>query len=134
MSANSSSRPPPPHRIAVIMSPVGRFLQCSECKLSYVFPDGVQFGTLAKEFEVHPCIAPIRIPDWLIENIVKDAAPVPGGPERRFVIVRYEGEVPMMASCAKCARKFFTPTTLAHDAIGAEQCMYHKYHLHRCYE
>jgi hypothetical protein len=116
------------------MSPVGRFLQCSECKLSYVFPDGVQFGALAKEFEVHPCISPIRIPDWPIENIVKDAAPVPDGPERRFVILRYEGQVPMMASCAKCARKFFTPPAVADDAIGAEQCMYHKYHLHRCYE
>ncbi len=111
------------------MSPVGRFLQCSDCKLSNVFPDGVQFSTIAKEFEVHPCTCPIRIPDWLIENIVKDTAPVPDGPERRFVIVRYEGRVPMMSSCAKCARKFFTPTTLADDAIGAERCMYHKFHL-----
>ena len=25
-----------------------------------------------------------------------------------------------MASCAKCERKFFTPTTLARDAIAAE--------------
>lgn len=116
------------------MSPVGRFLQCSNCKLSYIFPDGVQFGTIANQFEVHPCSSPIRIPDALIENVVKDGAPVPNRSERRFVIVRYEGEVPMMASCAKCARKFFTPTTLARDAIGAERCMYHKYHLHRCYE
>src|SRR5260370_42239113 len=134
MAANSSSPPPPPHRVAVIMSPVGRFLQCSACRLSYAFPDGVQFGTIAKQFEVHPCSSPIRIPDSLTENVVTDGAAVPDRPERRFVIVRYEGEVPMMASCAKCARKFFTPTTLARDAIGAERCMYHKYDLHRGYE
>jgi hypothetical protein len=120
MSASSSSLPPP-HRIAVVMSPVGRFLQCSECKLSYIFPDGAQFGTIAKQFEVHTCSAPIRIPDLLIENNVENGAPVPDGPERRFVILRYEGHVPMMASCAKCARKFFTPPALAHDAIGAVQ-------------
>jgi len=133
MSANSSSRPPPPHRIAVIMSPVGRFLQCSACKLSYVFPDGAQFGTIAKQFEVHTC-SPILIPSSLIKDIVKDGAPVPNRSERRFVIVRHEGQVPMMALCAKCALKFFTPPTLARDAIGAERCMYHKYHLHRCDE
>lgn len=134
MSANSSSRPAPPHRIAVIMSPVGRFLQCSECKLSYVFPHGIQIGTLAKEFEVHPCTSPIRIPDRLVDDSVKDGAPVLDLPERRFVIVRYEGQAPMMAACTKCLSKFFAPTTLAHDAIGAERCMYHKYNLHRCHE
>jgi hypothetical protein len=116
------------------MSPVGRFLQCSDCKLSYVFPDEVQFGAIAKQFEVHPCSSPIRIPDSLIKKVVKDGSSVPNRSERRFVIVRHEGEVPMMASCTKCGRKFFTSTTLARDAIGAEQCMYHKYHLHRCYE
>ena len=132
----SAHRPPPPspHHIGILMSPVGRFLECRDCKLIYIFPDGVQFSTIAKEFEIHPCTSPIRISDWLIEDIVKDGAPVPNPSERRFVIVRYEGEVPIMASCAKCARKFFTPTTLARDAIGAERCMYHKYHLHRCYE
>ena len=132
----SAHRPPPPspHHIGILMSPVGRFLECRDCKLIYIFPDGVQFSTIAKEFEIHPCTSPIRIPDWLIEDIVKDGAPVPNPSERRFVIVRYEGEVPMMASCAKCARKFFTPTTLARDAIGAERCMYHKYDLHRCSE
>src|SRR4029077_19329981 len=113
MSASSSS-PPPPHRIAVVMSPVGRFLQCSECKLSYIFPVGTEFGTIAKQFELQTCTAPIRLSGSLIENSVEDGAPVPNGFERRFVILRYEGQVPMMASCTKCARKFFTPTTLAH--------------------
>lgn len=114
------------------MSPVGRFLQCSDCKLSYVFPDGVQFGTIAKEFEVHPCSSPIRIPDWLIENIVKDGASVRS--ERRFVIVRRQGKVPVMASCAKCARKFFTPTTLARDLVGAEEYLWQKFDVHVCPE
>jgi hypothetical protein len=51
---------------------------------------------------------------------------------RRFVIVRFEGQVPMMAACTKCRSKFFTPTTIAHDAIGAERYLVHKFHLHRC--
>jgi hypothetical protein len=114
------------------MSPVGRFLQCSDCKLSYVFPDGVQFGAIAKEFEGYPCTSPIRIPDWLIENIVKDGAPVPDRSERSFVIVRYEGEVPVMASCRKCERKFFTPTTLARDPVGAEEYLWQKFDVHKC--
>ena len=80
MSANSSS--PPSHRIGIIMSPVGRFLQCSDCKLSYVFPDEVQFGTLAKQFESHLCLPSIRGPAWRTDS--------------RFVIVRYEGKVPAM--------------------------------------
>jgi hypothetical protein len=29
--------------------------------------------------------------------------------ERSFVVLRYEGKVPTMASCTKCQRKFFTP-------------------------
>jgi len=56
MSASSS--PPPPHRIGIIMSPVGRFLQCRDCQLSYTFPDGVKFGTVAKQFESHLCLPP----------------------------------------------------------------------------
>ena len=48
--------------------------------------------------------------------------------------MRYEGQVPMMAACTKCLSKFFTPTELAHDAIGAERYLFHKYDLHRCYE
>ncbi len=129
MSASISF--PPPHRIAVIMSPTGRFLQCSDCKLSYVFPDGVQFGTIAKQFEGHQCSTPIRVPDWLVENIVKDDAPVPN---RSLVIVRYEGKVPVMASCSKCARKFFTPTTLARDLIGATEYVEQKFDVHVCQE
>ena len=29
--------------------------------------------------------------------------------ERDFVILRHQGKVPVMASCVKCQRKFFTP-------------------------
>jgi hypothetical protein len=45
----ASSSPPPHslHRICIIMSPVGRFLQCRDCQLSYTFPDGVEYATLA---------------------------------------------------------------------------------------
>jgi hypothetical protein len=113
----SSSPPLSFHRIAILVSPVGRFLQCSECTLSYVFPEGAQFGTIAKQLESHLCDSPIGIPGWQ---------------DRPFVIVRYEGRVPAMASCAKCKRKFFTPTTLARNAVGAEAYLGRKFDAHQC--
>ena len=85
MSANSSP-PFPIHRIGIIISPVGRVLQCRDCQLSYPFPDGVQFGTIAKMFEPYSCSSPTRLPAW--HN------------DRSFVILRREGKVPVLASCA----------------------------------
>ena len=54
--------------------------------------------------------------------------------ERSFVIVRYVGKVPAMASCTKCQRKFFTPATHARDAVGADEYLRQKFDLHRCPE
>ena len=116
MSASSS--PPPPHRIGILMSPVGRFLQCRHCQLSYTFPDWAKFGAIAKQFESHLCLSLNRLPAWQTD--------------RCFVIVRFEGRVPAMASCAKCQRKFFTPTTLARDAVGAEEYLGSKFDAHDC--
>ena len=116
----SSSPPLSLHRIVILASPLGRFLQCSDCKLSYVFPDGVQFGTIAKQFESHLCGSQVGIPGWQTD--------------RRFVVLRYEGKVPALASCAKCGRKFFTPTTLARDAVGAAEYLGRKFDVHVCPE
>ena len=120
MSARSST--PSPHRIAILMSPVGRFLQCRDCQLSFTFPDGAQFGTIEKQSGPYLCSSPLRnspsIPAWRTDC--------------HFVIARYEGRVPAMASCAQCERKFFTPTTLARDAIGAEEYLGHKFAEHDC--
>jgi hypothetical protein len=52
--------------------------------------------------------------------------------EREFVILRYVGKVPAMASCAKCQRKFFTPAPFANDAVGADRYLTQKFDLHRC--
>ncbi|MGA9978921.1 MAG: hypothetical protein WBQ08_09830 [Candidatus Sulfotelmatobacter sp.] len=52
--------------------------------------------------------------------------------ERRFIILRYVGKVPAMASCTKCRRKFFTPNTVAHDAVRAYEYLWHKLDLHEC--
>jgi hypothetical protein len=107
----SSSPSPSSHRISILMSPAGRFLLCRDCKLSFEFPDGVQYGVIAKQFEFHSC----------------------GSTERRFVILKHGGMVPAMASCAKCQRKFFTPSpTFERDAIGAEQYLANKFDLHLC--
>lgn len=118
--ASSSSPPHSLHRICIIMSPVGRFLQCRDCQLSYTFPDGVQFAALAMQFESHLCLPPIRSPDWRTDS--------------RFVVVRYEGKVPAMASCAKCERKFFTPATFFRDSVGAEEYLGQKFDVHVCVE
>jgi hypothetical protein len=52
--------------------------------------------------------------------------------DRRFVILRYEAKVPVLASCAKCERKFFTPPTLARDVVGAEEYLGQKFDFHQC--
>lgn len=49
---------------------------------------------------------------------------VPAMADRQFVILRYVGKVPTMASCAKSQRKFFTPGPVAKDAAGAERYSY----------
>jgi hypothetical protein len=125
MSANS---PPPPHRIGILMSPVGRFLECTDCKRSFIFPEDALFDAVAKQFESHPCGSPVRIPDWRAADIMT----LPNRSERRFVILRYDGRVPAMASCVKCDRKFFTPATFARDAIGAEEYLGQKFDAHQC--
>ena len=60
MSASGS--PPRSHRIGILMSPVGPFLQCRDCQLSYTFPDEAKFGAIAKQS--HLCLSPIRLPAW----------------------------------------------------------------------
>ena len=108
------------HRIGILLSPEGRFLECADCQISFKFPGGAQFGEIAKQFEFHLCGPPIDIPAWRIE--------------RRFVIARHEGKVPAMASCAKCQLKFFTPATFASDPVGAELYLLDKFDLHECRE
>jgi hypothetical protein len=116
--STSSSPPSPPHRLAVIMSPEGRFLQCRDCQLTRTFPDGIKFGVIAKQFGAHSCVTPMHRPAW--HN------------DRRFVILRYDGKVPALASCARCERKFFTPSALIRDASGAEEYLGSKFDVHEC--
>jgi hypothetical protein len=52
--------------------------------------------------------------------------------ERKFVILRYQSKVPAMAGCAKCQRKFFTPSTFSLDPLGAEWYLLSKFDLHGC--
>jgi hypothetical protein len=116
--SKATSSPLPRHRIGILLFPDGRrFLECADCQIRFTFPDGTQFGTIAKKFEFHLC-PPIDIPA--------------SRTERRFVIVRHEGKVPAMASCAKCQLKFFTPATFACDPVRAELYLLDKFHLHDC--
>lgn len=126
----SSSPPPSPHRIGILMSPVGRCLQCKDCTLSFDFPDGAQYGATVKQFESHLCISPLRISAWQVKGSVLDK--IMPSSQRSFVILRYDGKVPAMSSCAKCGRKFFTPATFANDAVGAAKYLGQKFDLHVC--
>ncbi len=69
MSANTL---PPPHHLAVLVSPAGRFLKCSNCHLSLEFPYGERFVAIAKQFDAQLCRS----------SILTD-----GTERRRFVIV-----------------------------------------------
>jgi hypothetical protein len=109
----SSVPSPSSHRIGILMSPSGRFLVCRDCKSSVQFPDGAQYGAIASQFEFRSCSLP----------------------DRRFVIARYEGKVPVMASCTKCTHRFFTPSSnFVREAIAAERYLASKFALHRCEE
>jgi hypothetical protein len=108
------------HHIGILMSPVGRFLQCSKCQLSFTFPDGITFGALAKQFDAHACAIPARRPAWQTDG--------------RFVVLKYEGRIATWGSCERCERKFFTPTALMRDASGAEEYLGNKFDMHECAE
>jgi hypothetical protein len=57
MSASSSTSLP--HRIGILASAAGRFLECQNCRLTFEFPAGMHYDTIAKQFESHTCGSPI---------------------------------------------------------------------------
>jgi hypothetical protein len=126
MLASSSTPLSSPHRICITISGAGRLLQCSVCKLSYVFPENEQFGAVAKQFASYPCSSAIGVPGSRVAVVAHQ------GNERCLIILRYDGRIPMMASCAKCERKFFTPTTFSREPIAAEEYLAHRFAAHQC--
>ena len=52
--------------------------------------------------------------------------------DRRFIVLKYQGKVPLLAGCTACQRKFFTPDKLVRDAAGAEQYLMEKFYGHTC--
>ncbi len=51
----SCSSPISAHRIGILMSQTGRFLECIKCRLSFAFPPGTHYDTVAKQFDAHLC-------------------------------------------------------------------------------
>ena len=45
----------PSHSVSILMSAVGRFLVCRTCQLSFEFPSGETYLTVAKQFESQSC-------------------------------------------------------------------------------
>jgi hypothetical protein len=64
---DSSAPPPSSHHIGILMSPVGRFLECRDCQMSFEFPVGTQFDAVAKQFQSHLCGFPS-------ESVIEDIA------------------------------------------------------------
>jgi len=56
MSASIST--PLPHHIGIVVCAEGRLLMCTQCELSFEFPDGKHYRTIAKQFESHLCSSP----------------------------------------------------------------------------
>jgi hypothetical protein len=46
---------PPSHRIAILMSVVGRFVVCRDCHLSVEFPAEAHYDAIVKQFDSHLC-------------------------------------------------------------------------------
>jgi len=56
------------------------------------------------------------------------------GSAKLVIVLKYGDKVPSMASCAKCQYKFFTPSDLQRDPVGAELYLLDKFDLHECRE
>jgi hypothetical protein len=52
---------------------------------------------------------------------------------QQFVILKNLGTVPKMAGCTVCGRKFFTPSNLLKDDVGAERYLREKVDFHGCF-
>jgi hypothetical protein len=55
--------PFPLHRIAILMSVEGRFLECQNCFLRIEFAAGAHYEVIAKQFESHSCSCAIPSKD-----------------------------------------------------------------------
>ena len=53
----------PSHRIAILMSAEGRFLECLNCLLRVPFTSGAHYEVIAKQFDSHSCSSPIPLKD-----------------------------------------------------------------------
>jgi predicted nucleic acid-binding Zn-ribbon protein len=52
--------------------------------------------------------------------------------DRDFVLLKSDGDVPMMAGCMRCGCKFFTPSTFKDDAYVAGLYLASKFTEHTC--
>jgi len=122
----SRSFAPSTHRIGVLMSPAGRYLECEDCLLRFDFPVGAPYEVIATRFRSYQCPSPTRQ--------VVDISTARQETQRYLVMLRYQGRVPVMASCAKCERKFFVPNTFSRDAVAGEDYLRQRFDMHRCEE
>jgi hypothetical protein len=52
--------------------------------------------------------------------------------ERRFLILKYMGRTPSMATCEQCHLRFFVPLELIKDPAQAELKLRQKFVNHKC--
>jgi PAS domain S-box-containing protein len=70
------------HRIGILMSDVDRFVSCIDCHLSFSFPDRVDYGRIAKQFESQACQRPALPKECLSPAVVEAYAPGSGASNR----------------------------------------------------
>lgn len=52
--------------------------------------------------------------------------------ERRFLILKYMGKTPFLATCERCHLKFFTPRELGRKPVEADQNLRNRFEIHKC--
>ena len=48
------------------------------------------------------------------------------------MVLRYTGNVPAMAGCSNCQKKFFALAIYSRDAVGAQEYLLGKFDMHVC--
>jgi hypothetical protein len=53
-------------------------------------------------------------------------------PDAGFLVLKYKGETPVLATCLRCQLKFLTPAEMMGDFMGASEYLSKKYKDHHC--
>jgi hypothetical protein len=52
--------------------------------------------------------------------------------ERGYSVLKYRDKTPILAACARCQLKFFTPSEMMNDWMAASDYLWKKHYTHQC--